>query len=73
MLVVGDKKAFLSMYATVSAAGMRAFQLERSDALQGTSSDADAVKAVRNLAGICLCHIAVFMLGDPAQQLPAGC
>ncbi len=47
VLVVGDKKAFLSMYATVSAAGMRAFQLERSDGLQGKSDDANAVHAVR--------------------------
>jgi len=49
VLIVGDKKAFLSMYATVSAAGMRAFQLERSDGLQGKTDDANAVIAVRSL------------------------
>ena len=47
MLVVGDKKAFLSMYAIVTAAGLRAFQLERSGGPQGTSADADSVSAVR--------------------------
>ena len=35
------------MYATVSAAGMRAFQLERSDGLQGKTDDVKAVQAVR--------------------------
>ena len=47
-LIVGDKKAFLSMYATISAAGMRAFQLERSGGLLGKSDDVNAVPAVRS-------------------------
>ena len=51
---MGDKKAFLSMYATVIAAGRRAFQLERSCQLQHGTDDATAVREVCDISS-CEC------------------
>ena len=51
-LIVGDRKAFLSMYSTVIAAGRRAFQLERSCRLHCGAGDAQAVREVRNVSAV---------------------
>ena len=42
-LVVGDRKAFLALYAVISGVGLRAYQLDRSAGLHGPDLQAERV------------------------------
>ena len=61
VLLLGDSRAFFVVYGIISAAGMRAFQLDRSGRMAGGSPSAGTVRsAVAAAAGAADCILATY-------------